>query len=90
MFVAGGQDWSQRAQALFSKVVENRDSIKGKIKADFAVSILSHATISILTKIGCERQHRFFTDRHQICSRLNGSDGQGTDAAFGCAACWLR
>jgi kinesin family protein 11 len=40
-FVEGGLEWSSRAQGLVGKVVESRETVKNKIKTDFAVSLMS-------------------------------------------------
>ena len=43
-FIEGGSAWSTRAQELVGKVVESRESVKNKIKTDFAVSPISITT----------------------------------------------
>jgi kinesin family protein 11 len=40
VFVTGSQSWSSQAQQLIGKVVDSRESVKAKIKSDFAVSDL--------------------------------------------------
>lgn len=37
-FVAGGRQWSERSQAIVDKAMKSRETVKTKIKSDFAVS----------------------------------------------------
>lgn len=40
-FVTEGHQWSERSQTIVSKAMKSRDTVKTKIKSDFAVSSIS-------------------------------------------------
>jgi kinesin family protein 11 len=45
-FVTEGHQWSERSQAIVSKAMKSRETVKTKIKSDFAVSLFT-AKISV-------------------------------------------
>ncbi|KIW01515.1 uncharacterized protein PV09_06993 [Verruconis gallopava] len=49
-FITGSQSWSAQAQALVSSVVESRESVKTKIKSDFAVANTNTESLRSVTK----------------------------------------
>lgn len=40
-FVNGGRQWSERSQAIIDKAIQSRETVKTKIKSDFAVGSFS-------------------------------------------------
>jgi kinesin family protein 11 len=63
VFITDSQSWSSRAQELVGHVIESRESVKTKIKSDFAVSTISISCFSpvvVLTSAGCKYKHRVF------------------------------
>ena len=69
-FVREGHQWSERSQEIVDKVIKSRDSVKSKIKSDFAVSYNNDTILEVKTDIAidCTSAHRFFADCNRVRS----------------------
>jgi len=65
-FVTEGHQWSERSEAIVSKAMKSRETVKTKIKSDFAVSFIYYEHFSaplIIVSLQTSIPNRYETSR---------------------------
>lgn len=87
-YTEGVYAWSTRSQDILAGVSKSRDTVKTKIKSDFAVSCICLFKLrKILTLLlGCYSTLHFNQGHHHLCSCKHCQDRRGPDGALGYTA----